>query len=133
MTSKIDYQGQLRTRAIHVKSDTELITDAPTDNHGKGATFSPTDLVATALGSCMLTIMGIVAEKREMDFKGAEIDIEKIMASNPRRISEILVKVHVHGELSDSDKRLLESAAKNCPVAKSLHPDLKQEISFKYS
>lgn len=133
MTSKISYQGELRTSAIHLKSNTELITDAPIDNHGKGATFSPTDLVATALGSCMLTIMGIVANKKEIDFKGASIDIEKVMESNPRRIAEIKAKVTLApGELSVSDKRLLETAARNCPVAKSLSQDLVQNISFEY-
>ena len=133
MTSKITYQGNLRTNAIHVKSGTSLITDAPTDNHGKGEAFSPTDLIATGLGSCMLTIMAISAEKHGIEFKGADIDITKVMSSHPRRIAEVVVVYKMHAaNYSDEEKAKLERAARSCPVALSLHPALKQTISFEY-
>ena len=133
MTSEISYEGNLRTSAIHSKSGNSIITDAPTDNHGKGEAFSPTDLVATALGSCMLTIMAIIADKHGIDFKDADISISKIMSSKPRRIEEVVVVVKMKSaSYSDDQRATLERAARNCPVALSLHPDLKQTISFEY-
>lgn len=133
MTSKITYQGNLRTSATHMKSGNAIITDAPTDNHGKGEAFSPTDLVAASLGSCMLTIMGISAEKHGIDFKGAEIEITKIMSSHPRRIDEVVLAFKMNpAEYTEDQKAKLERAARSCPVALSLHPDLKQTISFQY-
>ena len=124
----------MRTTAIHLKSNTPIITDAPTDNHGKGEAFSPTDLVATALGSCMLTIMGIVARRIDADIEGTKVDITKIMASNPRRIAE--VKVHIqlpHNNYSEKVQTMLENAARTCPVALSLSADLVQTVSFAYT
>jgi len=133
MTSRIEYLGQLRTTAEHLRSKTTLLTDAPVDNNGKGEAFSPTDLVATALGSCMLTIMAIAAEKKDINFKGADVEIEKIMEASPRRIGEIKVNVKMNSaNYSEEDKAYLERVAKRCPVALSLHPDTKQTINFHY-
>ena len=130
-TAKIQYQGNLRTEATHLKSSNSLITDAPLDNNGKGEAFSPTDLVATALSSCMITIMGIKARDKGIDITGVSSEVTKIMASNPRRIEEIIVTLRMPAiEISDSDKALLETVAKACPVAKSIHPDIKQTVTF---
>ncbi|GGH62640.1 putative OsmC-like protein [Filimonas zeae] len=132
MTSEIIYKGELRTEARHLQSATIIETDAPVDNQGKGERFSPTDLVATALGSCMLTIMGIKARDMQIDLAGTQIAITKIMAADPRRIGEIQVAFTFPAslQLSDKDKTILENAARHCPVAKTLHPDLVQSISF---
>ncbi|HEX8516153.1 MAG TPA: OsmC family protein [Bacteroidia bacterium] len=132
-TSKITYQGNLRTEASHLLSGNTIITDAPPDNNGKGEAFSPTDLLATSLGSCMLTIMGIVASRHEMSIEGTTADITKIMASDPRRVIEIIVEFTMPpGKYSDQQKQLLENAARTCPVAKSLNTELKQTIIFNY-
>ncbi len=135
MTSKIVYNGELRTNATHLKSGEQIITDAPTDNHGKGEAFSPTDLVATALGSCMISIMGIVANRHQINVDGTTANITKVMASNPRRIAEVHVEVTMpnHTIYNEKERLLLEKAAKTCPVAQSLHPDLKQVIHFIYT
>jgi uncharacterized OsmC-like protein len=132
MTSKVIYEGSLRTTATHLKSNNELITDAPTDNNGKGEAFSPTDLVATSLASCMLTIMGIVAERKGWDLTGSTATINKVMASNPRRISDIEVglAVKVDKTLGLDDRQILENAARTCPVAESLHPNIAQKVTF---
>lgn len=131
--SKIHYKGSLRTEAIHLKSGNQIITDAPTDNNGKGEAFSPTDLLSTSLGSCMLTIMGIVSSRNNINIDNTKIEISKIMDSNPRRVSEIIVEFEMpKNKYSENDKLLLENAAKTCPVAKSIHPDIKQTIIFKY-
>lgn len=133
MTAEIIYEGRLRTRAVHIQSGYEIVTDAPTDNHGQGAAFSPTDLVATALGSCMLTIMGIYANNHGLAIEATRVAITKVMASAPRRISE--VKVHMQipsGTLTDIERKKLENVALACPVAKSLHPDIKQDVVFEY-
>lgn len=133
MTSKIVYLGDLRTAATHIQSTTEIETDAPVDNQGKGERFSPTDLVATALGACMMTIMGIKARDKNIDLKGTTIDIVKIMGTEPRRIVEIQVKLQLPAhlaDLSEKDKKILENAALACPVAKSLHPELLQTVHF---
>lgn len=131
MTSKAIYLGELRVEATHLKSGEIMITDAPTDNNGKGEAFSPTDTVATALATCMLTIMGIRAAKKNVNIQGATAEITKTMASDPRRISkiEILVKMPKIG-IDENFQELLEMAAKSCPVAKSLHPDIEQVIQF---
>lgn len=132
-TSEIVYTGDLRTKAIHLKSGTEIITDAPPDNNGKGEAFSPTDLVATALGCCMMTIMGIAARTHGFSIDGLRTHITKIMASDPRRISGIIVELHFpHNDYSDKEKRIIEISAYTCPVAKSLHPDLIQDIRIIY-
>lgn len=123
------YLGELRTEATHVKSGTQLITDAPVDNNGKGEYFSPTDLVATALGSCMITIMGIAARTHGFSIDGATWKTTKVMADNPRRIGEIIVELtFLPNHFTDQQKRVIEHISKNCPVALSLHPDLKQTV-----
>lgn len=132
-TVKMTYRGNLRTEATHLQSGDTIITDAPIDNKGKGEAFSPTDLVATALGSCILTLIGISAETHNFDIKGTKVDITKTMVSNPRRIGEIEVILNLpHDNYSPREKRLIESAARTCPVGKSLHPDTKETIIFNY-
>lgn len=132
MTSKVLYKGDLRTEATHLQSGTTIITDAPTDNHGKGEAFSPTDLVATALASCMATIMGIAAKTHGMTIEGTRFEVTKIMASDPRRIGEIVVDIYYPENVSLSEKELaiLKNAALTCPVFQSLHPDCKKTVSF---
>lgn len=132
MTSKVIYSGALRTMATHLRSGSQIETDAPVDNHGKGERFSPTDLVATALASCILTTMGIAANTHHLDIEGTECEVEKIMASNPRRIAEIKVNLYFPKtrQYTDKDKKILEHTALTCPVAESLHPDCKQTILF---
>jgi uncharacterized OsmC-like protein len=130
------YQGELRTLATHLQSGTELLTDAPTDNQGKGEAFSPTDLVATALGSCMMTIMGIVARREAIDLTGTTLQITKKMnTEGSRRIVgvDIVFKVTSPSPLSEAQKAKLEHAAHTCPVALSLHPDLAQTVHFEWS
>ena len=132
-TAKVHYQGNLRTQATHVKSDIQLITDAPTDNNGKGEAFSPTDLVATSLASCMITIMGIKARNKGINIDGIDSEITKVMSSNPRRISEIIISLKMpKSDISSEDQKLLEKVALSCPVALSLHPDIKQTITFNW-
>lgn len=132
MTSR--YLGNLRTEAIHEQSGTKLVCDAPLDNHGKGESFSPTDLVATALGACMLTIMGISAETYGYDIVGTTLETEKIMGTNPRRIVEIRITFNFpkDREFTAQQKRVIEAAARTCPVANSLHPDIKKTLVFNY-
>jgi putative redox protein len=131
MTSKVVYEGDLRTRLTHIYSGNGIITDAPLDNQGLAQAFSPTDLVASALGSCMMTIMGIKARGMNLDLKGTEIEITKVMASEPRRISEVHATIKFPpNNFSDKEKAILENAAKTCPVAQSLHPDIKQDLVF---
>ncbi|CAM4299582.1 OsmC family protein [Gillisia hiemivivida] len=132
MTSKVIYKGDLRTECEHIQSSNKFITDAPLDNNGKGEAFSPTDTVATALASCMLTIMGIKANENDLDIKGTFAEVTKHMEANPRRISKIDVLVTVKGELTDRDKTVLENSAKTCPVIQSIHPDIIKNIIFKY-
>ena len=132
MTSKVNYLGDLRTSAIHVASDKNIITDAPIDNQGKGEAFSPTDTVATALASCLLTIMGIKARDLNIDIKNTTAEVSKVMASNPRRISEIQITVNFTRSYDQRIKKILEKAALACPVSNSLHPDLKQNILFNW-
>jgi putative redox protein len=132
-TSKIIYQGDLRTEATHLQSGRTFITDAPLDNNGKGEAFSPTDLLATSLGCCMLTIMGIVAGRNSINIDGTTIEITKKMESNPRRVSEIVVEFEMpQRNYSEKEKVLLENAARTCPVAKSLSPELIQTVIFNY-
>jgi uncharacterized OsmC-like protein len=133
MTTEIIYKGELRTDCKHLQSGTVIETDAPTDNNGKGERFSPTDLVATALGSCILTTMAIKMES-EIDLAGTRLEVTKVMAANPRRIGEIKVDIYFPENLQadDRQKKMLENLAHACPVSKSLHPDLKQTIQFFY-
>lgn len=132
-TSEIIYKGELRTNATHLQSGKQIITDAPIDNHGKGEAFSPTDLLATSLGCCMLTVMGIVAKRHSINMNETKVEIVKIMADNPRRVSEIHVEMHFpKNNYTQKEKDLLEHTALTCPVAKSLHPDIKQKTRFHF-
>ena len=133
MTTEIIYKGELRTDCKHLQSGTVIETDAPTDNNGKGERFSPTDLIATALGSCILTTMAIKMES-EIDLTGTRLEVTKVMAANPRRIGEIKIDIYFPKNLQvdDRQKTMLENLAHACPVSKSLHPDLKQTIQFFY-
>jgi putative redox protein len=131
MTSKVVYEGQLRTQAEHLKSGKTFITDAPVDNQGKGEAFSPTDIVSTALASCAVTIMGIAANNHGINIDGTTAEITKHMGSEPRRISGVDVTfTFPKKEYSKKEKAILENAALTCPVAKSLHPDLVQNLQF---
>ena len=132
MTSKVIYQGDLRTECEHLQSSSKFITDAPIDNQGRGDAFSPTDTVATAMASCMLTIMGIKARDMDLDLKDTYAEVTKHMESNPRRISKIVVKLFVKGRFSEKEKTILENAARTCPVINSIHPDIEKDITFNY-
>ncbi|WP_430812658.1 MULTISPECIES: OsmC family protein [unclassified Carboxylicivirga] len=130
-TVKTKYLGELRTENIHVQSGAKIITDAPCDNRGKGQSFSPTDMLATALGNCILTIMGIKAMDNHIDIEGTQLDITKVMAENPRRVDEvIMVFTFPNKGYSDEQKKIIESVAGTSPVPLSVHPDLKQNIKF---
>jgi uncharacterized OsmC-like protein len=131
-TSNITYVGDLRTVCIHLQSGTQILTDAPTDNHGKGEAFSPTDLVATALGSCMVSIMGIKSKDLNVDLKDSTVSITKIMQSEPRKIAKIEVILDMSIETSEKNKAILERAAMTCPVLLSLHPDIEKDVVFNW-
>lgn len=127
------YIGELRTEATHVKSGNILITDAPLDNKGKGEAFSPTDLLATSLGSCMITIMGIAAREHGFNIDGTRAKIWKIMASDPRRVGEVKIELTFpRHDYTEKEKKIIERSAFTCPVYLSLHPDLKKTITFNY-
>ncbi len=133
MSVRIDiaYQGELRSSAVHVPSGTQIFTDAPVDNHGRGESFSPTDLVATALGSCMLTIMGIFAQRHEIDLKGTTVRVEKEMISTPvRRIAKLNTEIRLPISADHPHREALERAALTCPVHQSLHPEVEKPIRF---
>jgi putative redox protein len=134
MTSTIVYDGNLRTVCTHLNSGNVIETDAPLDNQGNGERFSPTDLVATALGSCMLTIMGIKAREMNIDLKGVKIEVEKIMKADPRRIGGINLTFSFPAtlELDEKSRTILERAARTCPVAYSIHPDIETNIIFNW-
>lgn len=130
-TIKTLYLGELRTENEHLQSGNKLITDAPTDNRGRGEFFSPTDLLATALGSCILTIMGIKARDNGIDITGTEVDVTKVMAADPRRVAEVVMDFHFPKKnYTEDEKKLVESVAGTSPVPLSLHPGLKQTIRF---
>ena len=131
---KTVYLGGLRNEVEHLQSGTKLVTDAPLDNHGKGESFSPTDLFASSLGCCMLTIMGISAESYGFNIDGTTIETEKIMGTNPRRVVELKLDIHFPkgSNYTDQQKRLIEAAARTCPVANSLNPEIKKTITFNY-
>ena len=134
-TSKIVYLGDLRTQATHLASTQQITTDAPVDNNGKGEAFSPTDLAATSLGSCAMTIMGIVARRDEIDFAGSEVEITKIMSAElPRKIARIEVNftMKTPEALSDEVKAKYVRTAHTCPVALSLHPEIEQVFNFEW-
>ena len=127
------YVGELRTESTHLKSSNVIITDAPTDNNGKGNAFSPTDLVASALCSCMTTVMGICANKNQFDLPNSTAHITKVMSSHPRRISKIIVEINFDSNnLSEQNIEKLKAVAKGCPVAQSLSSDLVQEVRFNF-
>ena len=131
MTSTITYLGDLRTECTHIRSGQVFITDAPIDNNGKGDAFSPTDLAATSLGACMVTIMGIAAKNHDINIDGTKLEITKLMASDPRRVSGVDVKLIMPPiSYSNKERKILEAAGRTCPVALSLHPDLVQNIVF---
>jgi putative redox protein len=132
--AEITYKGGLRTESVHIRSGSKITTDAPVDNKGKGEAFSPTDLLSTSLGCCMLTVMGIIAERDNINIVGTTVSISKIMANNPRKVAEIVVEMDFPANnYSQKEKKLLENSARTCPVALSLHPDLKQTIVFNYA
>jgi putative redox protein len=131
---QIAYQGKLRCGARHVDSGTTLFTDAPKDNMGNGESFSPTDLVATALGTCMTTIMGIAAQRMEIDISGSTVVVTKEMAQQPvRRIARLGVTFNILTKLTEDQRKTLQDAAKNCPVCKSLHPDVQVQVKFNWN
>lgn len=134
-TSKIKYLGGLSTEAVHLKSGKSILTDAPTDNNGKGEAFSPTDLTATSLGTCAITVMSISAEKAGHEFVGSEISITKIMSAEaPRRITKVVAEFNLVSEpkLSKEEQERYERVGRTCPVALSLHPDIEQEMIFNW-
>ena len=130
MTSVFNYLGNLRTESIHISSNDKIVTDAPTDNNGKGEAFSPTDLVASSLSSCILTVIGIVSKQINYDLTDTTSSVKKTMGDNPRRIVKIEVKIEFSKSADSKTRYTIEKTALNCPVAKSLHPNIKQDISF---
>ena len=133
VTIQLEYEGDLHSKAVHGPSGTELNTDAPKDNQGRGESFSPTDLTATSLGSCMLTTMGILARRLNLDMAGATAVVEKEMTtSGPRKIQRLTVRIRMPRALGEEDQLKLERAAHTCPVARSLHPDVEQVVEFRW-
>jgi putative redox protein len=133
VTIKTKYLGELRTQSTHLKSGNSLISDAPLDNNGKGEAFSPTDLLATALATCMITVMGINANKHGLNIDGIDCDVTKIMAINPRRVCEVIIELNFpKNNFDEAQKEMLRDAAYSCPVAVSLHPDLKKSVTFNF-
>jgi uncharacterized OsmC-like protein len=131
-TSKVVYKGDIRTESTHLQSGTIILTDGPTDNHGKGEAFSPTDMVANSLATCMLSIMGIKANAMNLDIEGSTAEVTKIMQAEPRMISEIVVALNMQGVNDEKSRIILERAAMTCPVFLSLHPDIKKTIRFNW-
>jgi len=133
ITSIVKYSGELRSSCTHVRSNQSIITDAPVDNHGKGEAFSPTDLLATSLASCALTTVAILGKAKNINIDGARAEVIKHMASDPRRVAKIDVLIHMpDNNYSDAEKDFIKNTVFNCPVAKSLHPDLLQAIDIKW-
>jgi len=132
MTSKVTYLGDLRTSSIHLQSGSEIISDAPKDNHGKGEAFSPTDNVANALGSCMISIMGIKAMQSGMDMKGSTAEVTKIMQAEPRKIAKIGIVINMTFNADEKTRTIFERAAMTCPVFLSLHPDIEKDVVFNW-
>ncbi|NDA63603.1 MAG: OsmC family peroxiredoxin [Chitinophagia bacterium] len=132
MTSQIIYKSDLRSEAVHIQSGTLIETDAPTDNQGKGERFSPTDLVVVALGTCMVTTMGIKARSMNIALDNTRVEVTKIMVSDPRRIGKIIAKVFFSAGITDDarTRELLERTARTCPVERSLHPDIELDLQF---
>ncbi len=132
MTSKVVYTGNLRTQCVHLRSGNEFITDAPVDNNGLGQAFSPTDTVATAMASCMLTVMGIKARDLEVDLTNSFAEVTKHMASNPRRISKVEIILRLPAATDEKHRKILQNTAKTCPVILSVHPDIDKELEFQW-
>jgi uncharacterized OsmC-like protein len=129
----ITYSADLRTKAVHLRSEAEIITDAPVDNQGKGQAFSPTDLLAVSLGTCILTTMGIMAQNHGFSIDGTELKVAKIMGDKPRRVSEIILEFYFPEiPYDEKQKTMLEHITKACPVGRSLHPDLKQTVAMHF-
>ena len=131
-TSKVTYLGDLRTSSIHLQSGSEIISDAPLDNNGKGEAFSPTDTVANGLATCMMTVMGIKARDLGVDFSGSTAEVTKVMAAEPRRISEIHITFEMAISADEKTRTILERTAETCPVNYSLHPDIKRVVVFNW-
>jgi putative redox protein len=134
MTSQIIYKGDLRTTATHLQSGTVIETDAPTDNQGKGERFSPTDLVAVALGTCMITTMAIKARTLDINLDDTRVDVTKVMVSDPRRVGKLIAHVFFPPGLAidDKQKEILEKTARTCPVERTLHPDVELDMEFNW-
>ena len=132
MTSRITYVGDLRTTSVHLQSGTEILSDAPTDNHGRGEAFSPTDLVANALGSCMISIMAIKCMNTDVNLVGSTVEITKIMQPEPRKIAKIIVVLNMSPVIDQKMQTILERAAMTCPVFLSLHPDIEKDVTFNW-
>lgn len=131
-TSKVTYLGNLRTENEHIKSGSTFITDAPTDNNGKGEAFSPTDTVATGLANCMITVMGIKAREMGVNMDGTTAEVTKTMAANPRRISKIEINLKFPEGIEEKSRKILENTGRTCPVMQSLHPDIEKDIIFNW-
>ena len=132
MTSKVTYLGELRTSSVHLQSGTEILSDAPTDNHGKGEAFSPTDLLANALGSCMVSIMAIKSKDLNVDLEGSTVEVTKIMQPEPRKIAKIIIVMNMSVAVDEKTKTILERAAMHCPVLLSLNPDIEKDVTFNW-
>ena len=132
MTSKITYLGDLRTSSIHLQSGTEILSDAPIDNNGKGEAFSPTDLVANATGSCMMTIMAIKAKDLNVDLIGTTVEVTKIMQTEPRKIARLEIIMNMSIATDEKTKTILERTAMNCPVLLSLNPDIEKDVTINW-
>ena len=133
MTSIVVYEGELRTNCTHLRSQSAMETDAPVDNNGKGERFSPTDLLATSLASCMITVMGIKARTMGFDLEGVKIDVEKLMKAEPRRVSGINLTFHIPETLANLDEKqrqILKHTGDTCPVMKSIHPDIEVQVNW---
>lgn len=132
MTSKVTYLGDLRTSSVHLQSGNEIISDAPVDNKGKGEAFSPTDTVANALASCMMTVMGIKANDLNIDIKNSTAEVTKIMQQEPRRINAIEIVFEMQGTNDEKEKTIMERTAMSCPVLLSLNPEIEKRITFNW-
>jgi uncharacterized OsmC-like protein len=132
MTSKVTYLGDLRTTSTHLQSGTQILSDAPTDNHGKGEAFSPTDLIANALGSCMMSIMAIKSKDLNINLEGSTAEVTKVMQAEPRKIARIEIIMNMSAAVNNKTKIILERTAMNCPVLLSLNPDIEKDITINW-
>lgn len=132
MMASVIYQGSLRCSCTHLQSATVIETDAPTDNRGKGERFSPTDLLCVSLATCMITTMGIRASDMEVNLDGAKISVTKFMLANPRRVGKIGISLQMPGGVSAENQAVLQMIGDNCPVMKSIHPDIELDISYQW-